>query len=361
MILLIHCYSRNNAGDGLLVDLAIDLLRDAGARSEEITILALDAPSFTDSVRAVQLPWAQRSPLKAIRGLSPTRVSRVTRLFHDAQLIVAVGGGYMRFGNPKESLKTSLAHLPQLILAARSKTPCIYLPQSIGPAPRLLAALLKRMLMRIDQVYVRDDLSRRLLSDLPQVTRTADMAALSLPAGDTPAQTQFPPSHGTGVAIVARALPGASHRYLRSLRQLEQLIPDCHWLTQSAGRGNDDVAFMDRLGVSPRDTLANALRSPHKPAVVVSVRLHGALQAIRSGVPAVHLSYERKGFGAFSDLGLDNFVFPARRFDPSSVADATLRLIRDPAPYWDSVRAAEARLKAERNMLVEDLASALAG
>ena len=90
---------------------------------------------------------------------------------------------------------------------------------------------------------------------------------------------------------------------------------------------------------------------------VVSVRLHGALQAVLAGVPAVHLGYERKSWGAYEDLGLGEYVHDARRFDPASVAAQVRALQADPTPFWSAVAARRPDLVALSDRLTEDLRS----
>jgi len=69
-------------------------------------------------------------------------------------------------------------------------------------------------------------------------------------------------------------------------------------------------------------------------------------------VPSVHLSYERKGFGAYSDLGIDRFVHNVFDFDPDLVLSQVAELRADPAPYWNAVGEAVAALRRHRADLV---------
>jgi polysaccharide pyruvyl transferase WcaK-like protein len=80
------------------------------------------------------------------------------------------------------------------------------------------------------------------------------------------------------------------------------------------------------------DLLENGL-----PGVVVSTRLHGAVQSLLAGVPAVHLGYERKSWSAYEDLGLSDYVHNARSFDPAAVAAQALALVPDPSAFWQRI------------------------
>lgn len=87
---------------------------------------------------------------------------------------------------------------------------------------------------------------------------------------------------------------------------------------QSRTAGNDDTSATRSLGTYPEvDTLT--LLSDGPTRVVVAVRLHAALMALRAGHFVIHLAYERKGFGAFSDLGLSEYVHNVNDFNVSTV------------------------------------------
>jgi polysaccharide pyruvyl transferase WcaK-like protein len=91
------------------------------------------------------------------------------------------------------------------------------------------------------------------------------------------------------------------------------------------------------------------------PGVVVSVRLHGAIASLLAGWPAIHLSYERKGWGAYQDLGLDEWVHDARAFDVEKVAAQARELARDPSPMFARIEARLPQLLGARAGLVDEL------
>lgn len=65
--------------------------------------------------------------------------------------------------------------------------------------------------------------------------------------------------------------------------------------------------------------MKDVLNDPQNRGVVISVRLHGSLQSMISGCPSIHLSYERKGFGAFSDLGVSEYCHGFKSFNPKLI------------------------------------------
>lgn len=365
MIVVAHAFSRRNAGDSLLVDLTLRHLTSAGIGPDHITVLALDAPSFGDLPHVIAAPgepWGRPSADAAIAvaeaaGAGLSRLSgfrihlgTVARVLGRADGVVAVGGGYLRTRGVVNSAGTALNHLPQLLVAARGPAPAVYLPQSIGPLRGPVGAAARHTLRRVDAVHVRDDRSLRDLRGLGNVHRTPDLAVLALATRRT---DPHPPGSGPPI-VVARDLPRAGDYHTR-LRALATALGEHRWAVQADGVGDrSDAAFYARLGVSAAGRLLPTLADA--PAVVVSVRLHGALESILAGVPAVHLSYERKGWGAYGDLGLERFVHSARDFDPSVVARQVALLRHDPSDFWASLDARRASLTARSDALTEQLA-----
>jgi hypothetical protein len=163
--------------------------------------------------------------------------------------------------------------------------------------------------------------------------------------------------------LIARALkhrPKQSAAYGRKLAILSEAISDLKPALQSSGRGNDDAAFYRRMGWDTHvPFLRDLFDGPDFPSVVISVRLHGALEAIRAGAPAIHLSYERKGFGAYADLGISEFVHNVNTFDPELVIDQVSKLREDPSDYWSRIGARCEAIRDEYEELSTDLRSIL--
>lgn len=344
-VVLLHAYSRRNAGDGLLVDLSVQMIREALGAHCQITVVASDPQSFTDFDDVLPAPVIARQGVRrawacglALASMPADDVRGLERLLRGADLIVGVGGGYLRARNMMQALKLRAGHLVQLRAAAASGRPAVYLPQSIGPAgagcelaPSNVAAALARPLLALDKVYVRDPRSLQWLAAHGNVHRAPDLAVLELgrrlgePGARLPAGG--PVRH---VGMVLREAPAwrrdRRNHYRQSVLQLiERLKRECRvsFAVQSAVRGNDDTAFYRAMGIETHGSLRDLLRTD-RPDAVVSVRLHGALESILAGVPAYHLSYERKGFGAYEDLGLADWVRNAAEFDPSDVVETLL-------------------------------------
>ena len=314
-VLILHAYNADNAGDGLLVNETLGLIREALGPDTSLTLAASHPRTFT----AVDAHIVNSKPNRTGYSLEYIRTLRNLDRF---DLIVGVGGGYLRAGHLGESLKASVIHGPQLVAASRSSTPSLYMPQSVGPANSVVSRILKAQIRRIDNFYVRDDRSYDDYMDAG-VIRTSDLAILTASAGER-------------TSLSVDELPVLSVRPIRGrvsplVVELARQCGKFDGYVQSNTAGNNDVDAMNSLGarrILPRESLmARNAESPVR--VVVAVRLHAALMALRAGHYVIHLAYERKGFGAFNDLGLNAYVHNINRFEPAHVLRQMRSLLAD--------------------------------
>jgi polysaccharide pyruvyl transferase WcaK-like protein len=344
VIALLHAYSRSNAGDGLLVDLSLQRLERAGVPRSSVLVVALDPASFPD-LNAIKIGTPERAAnlqtlAAGASALSMTALGRyapgeTARALRQADAFVAVGGGYLRAGSAVNKVGTAINHLPQALVAARSGKPSIYLPQSVGPFDGWVGRRLRIALSRMTQVHVRDDRSFAELGDAGCVHRMPDLAVLAVGEQLESVQPRRV-QDSSGPVIIARALPAAAD-YPVQLLELHRQVPDATWGIQAEGAASkSDRTFYEALGITPTDTLQSLISNGAGP--VVSVRLHGAVQAILAGVPAIHLAYERKSWGAYQDLGLRQWLHSSRHFDPKQVATQLRELSADPEPFWTALR-----------------------
>jgi polysaccharide pyruvyl transferase WcaK-like protein len=341
-VLILHGYSAENAGDGLLVRETLELVREALGDDAEITLLASRPETFND-LGVSALPTV---PTK--RGWDP-RTKDVLKRIDEYDIAVAVGGGA---GTIVETLKTALVHVPQLRAAARTTTPTIYLPQSIGPARFGTRGWVQRKLAKIDTVMVRDD---RTVAEVggPTTQRRPDLATAAVVNGRQPDAEVDP----TPVLSI-RAVHGKINPDIYRLAQ--RLAPYDGYIQSTVG-GNDDRPASATL--SPRRMVErSSLMTPSEiPRVVVAVRLHAALMALSAGHYVVHLAYERKGFGAFGDLGISAWVHTVGSFDVDTVVAQTRALLTDPsvrADYDRRISKAANKIDSSRELIVAQIREA---
>jgi polysaccharide pyruvyl transferase WcaK-like protein len=240
-------------------------------------------------------------------------------------------------------------HGYQLFRASVSPVPSIYLPQSIGPLRFGSLSVAKVLLRKISKIYLRDDRSISELQ-LENAVRIHDLAIIS--------GSQQPREH-----VDVAPIPVLSVRAVRGsisvpVQKLATVLPAFDGYVQSRGAGNDDTAAMASL--QPLSTLSRTeLMGQNGPRrVVVAVRLHAALMAINAGHWVVHLAYERKGFGAFDDLGLQEYVFNVNSFDVEQVKALVSDLLTNPdrrEDYDRRLRLSRSRALAARRQLVSEI------
>ena len=340
-VAILHAYSARNRGDGLLVEQAIEVVRDALGDCE-FTIAASDPGSFSH----IDARFVGSRPGR--RGYGRAYLAFL-RSLGTYDLVVGVGGGYLRAGYPLESLKMGLVMGPQLIAASRRRGNTVYLPQSVGPLRFGVRHLIRHTMRKVDTVFLRDDRSVKELG-LPNVIRSPDMAALNISrsGGGLPVPYRRPVM---SIRSVRGDVPAEVYELASELGEYDVYI-------QSTVSGNDDRSSSATL--TPISVVeAGQLFSQAGPRrVIVAVRLHAALMALEAGHYVVHLAYERKGFGAFSDLGLGKYVHRYGGFDPSEVADQVCSLAES-ADARDEYDAMVARTRPARQVARKGIVDAL--
>jgi len=315
--LIINAYSKKNQGDGLLVELTDEILRQCGF--SKVELFAVDNLSFRDR---------QKKKMQ-ITPMFNYKLTFFSRLFFGslciklirADLVVSVGGGFLRFSSFSKSLRTLLVHVSQIAISLLFRKQIVLMPQSIGPI-RHFKSIVFFLLKRVQHIYVRDDLSFNELRTLPNVSRTPDLGALQL-IGAKPHPIL---EESTQPGIIVRDIDYLPNWNLK----VKELLGRRNFtiLTQSqTGKHNEDVRFLKKIipDELPIFLATNAFER-HSVNSLVSVRLHGALMAIRMGIPAIHISYERKGFGVFSDLGLQEFMFNGSDLDIDKLLESLEKL-----------------------------------
>lgn len=352
-VVILNAYSRTNAGDGLLVDEAAKLIRERFGDVElRLVSMAPESfPEFPGGLNPIAGPSSDMKPAQLLRTLLTGKPHpTVAQAIADADLAVAVGGGYLRGASCVGLAKTVLSHLCQAP-TRNSTTPYVYLPQSIGPFPSPRIPLGLGRLRRARVVFVRDDRSLTLARAFKMpVQRMPDLAALAL--GERPSDEPAARPLAGRVGVVGRSLGNKAEHYDAKFVELVKRT-DGELLVQSRGRGNDDPSYYRRLGyVGERADLLPALTdAARRHSVIVSVRLHGSLQSILAGIPSIHLSYERKGWGAYDDLGISRFVHNAKSFDPDEVLAQIAEIEADPSAYWDAIERSRPQLLAAKSRL----------
>lgn len=105
---------------------------------------------------------------------------------------------------------------------------------------------------------------------------------------------------------------------------------DDRWLLERVKAnfaGDDNVQL---AGGNP--TIVDLCREFSQLDLMIGMRLHSTLLALRAGVPAIHLAYTLKGHDIYADLGLAEWVMPIEHLfeDQQELIELASRILGDP-------------------------------
>lgn len=388
-VVVSHAYSNDNAGDAALLSILIEDLR-AVCPDVEIVVLTMDRtdpdeqfegcpvhPSFmfhalgrfsSRPLKFAHACWVIAvTLLSALTGrrwhLGPA-LSGVMHSYRTADLVVGVGGGYLR-GKPGVASTMELALLLHPLLLTRLLAkPAVLYTQSIGPfGNRLQAAVASRVLRSVDLIIAREDRTVSTMTELgvsANVVRSVDGAF----GFTTDAEVDLRKLIGVSgdrrvVGVTVREwLPAdGQDRYEGAVAQL------CDWLIE---RYDAAVVFIPQVTneyhgdddrVPARRVAARMRRRPivledrydHRTVkalyggldVLVGTRFHSVIFALTAGVPALAIEYEYKTTGIMRDLGLERWVIDIEAVDGASLIGRFEALAATRADY---MRQLDARL-----------------
>lgn len=328
-IFLLHAYSPKNSGDGLLIKLSIDKIRAAGLTGD-ISVVCLDTASF--------IPYLSGFDNVKVLSIFEFLINSL-KIKRNEVYFFGVGGGYLRSGYMKEGFKATAVHGLQLFLMSfYTKRKSFYFPQSIGPLNGFFGKIIAHLLKKVDVLCVRDDKSKSELDFLgDNVYRMPDLVADKILNETILSETDY---NYDSVCFVFRDLPTTkvNNEYIQKIKELYEKCDNSFLALQSDGRGNNDKEFYKKVfGLDNVPLMKDVLA--FKNPIVVSVRLHGSLESILNRKPSYHLAYERKGFAAYNDLGLDGFVQHVSNFNVNEVIDKIKSIMNEPKSYWEQVEA----------------------
>jgi colanic acid/amylovoran biosynthesis protein len=377
-ILLSHAYSRHNAGDAALLSVLIQDVRDVYPGAEQ-TVLMMDEvqPGETfDAVpvrpfpthralhrfssRAAKLghclltlattALAARVPALAHRRFIGRSLTEYLRLCRESDLVVCVGGGYLR-GKPALSSTFELALLLQpLVLYRWLGVPTVLYTQSVGPfatpAQRLMAG---HVLRQVDLVIAREDISLGILSKLgvtANVRRSVDCGF----AFDTTTEVDLRSRIGAapdrplvGITVRQWLDPAGQESYERAVAAAADVAVEEFGATvvfvpqvTSERQGDDDRVAGRRVAARmrcPAAVLGESLDHHTVKAMysgldlLVGTRFHSVIFAMTASVPVLAIEYEHKTSGIMHDLGLDEWVYDITTVDEAGLVNGLRQLL----------------------------------
>ncbi|MEU4238185.1 polysaccharide pyruvyl transferase family protein [Actinoplanes sp. NPDC026619] len=369
-ILLSHAYSRHNAGDAALLSVLIQDVRDVYPGAE-LTVLMMDEvqPGETfDAVpvrpfpthhalhrfssRAAKLghclvtlattALAVRVPAFVNHRVIGRRLTEYLRLCRGSDLVVCVGGGYLR-GKPALSSTFELALLLQpLVLYRWMGIPTVLYAQSVGPfatpAQRRMAG---HVLRKIDLVIAREDISLGILAGLgatANVRRSVDSGFAFDTATEVDIRSRVgaaPDRPLVGITVRQWLDPAGQERYERAVAAVADVAVEEFGATvvfvpqvTSERQGDDDRVAGRRVAARmrrPASVLGDSFDHHTIKALysgldlLIGTRFHSVIFAMTASVPVLAIEYEHKTSGIMHDLGLDEWVYDIATVDAATL------------------------------------------
>lgn len=352
--LLSGYYGFDNLGDDALLAIIVAQLR---TRYPHATI---DALSATPDVTAHEL------------GISATPrwdQSAIRDAVAEADVVLSGGGGLLQNGT---SLKSLLYYAGIVRTAIRANKKTMVFAQSIGPLDFWGKQTVRECCKGLHAATVRDERSRELFAPLvpaTRVERSADPVFLyDLPEAplDLTAAGLGPESdplvivcvrktahQNDGVAAIAAAIDRLAARYGARVAFVPfGGTPDAEASTLIIRKCKSQPMLVALEGL---DAVATAIAQAR---LVIGVRLHALILAIRLGIPFLAVPYDPKVTGLLDDVAypLEPLWMPGQRVDAAQIerrVDAAW-LRRDEVAAHLTLAAVQQRALAERNFTVLD-------
>ncbi|MDB5184230.1 MAG: hypothetical protein JWN38_38 [Candidatus Saccharibacteria bacterium] len=386
-ILISHVYSADNKGDAALLGVLIEEI-ECQWPGAEISILTMDTVKpgetfdgvevqhsfmhYVNRWRRVKLEWMLYGTFmmgytllwaRLVRSLKlrlplPKNWRQLAQSYQDADLVMGVGGGYLRTRPPIGTMYDFLLLLHPIVFSHILGKQTIMYTQSVGPLHRSIERWMLSHVLRKDVALtiIREDKSMALMQQLgvTNAARSVDAGFLLTTDKKAPKGKFFDAPKGKLViGVTAREWLDANgqHVYEKAMAEaLDYLIAEQNafvvFIPQvtSEFHGDDDrltsqaiYELMDnKQGV---DVLTKNYSYREIKAIydqldfLLGTRFHSVIFSLTSYVPALAIEYEHKTSGIMHDLGLDNWVIKMEEVSAENLIDGMNALLAGRAAY----------------------------
>jgi colanic acid/amylovoran biosynthesis protein len=390
-IIISHVYSSDNKGDAALTSVLIDDLKRK-FKGANITILRLESvkknskfegvpekPSFMYYVAnkyhnplaklgyalymmCATLLWAAWYRRTGHHVYLPLHLREVAKLYEQADLIVPVGGGYIRSRQGLAMRFNIPLLLHPLLVGYLLGKPTILYSQSMGPFQNKLEKLMVAfVLKRMTLILLREDTSVALLASLgvtDNVMRAIDSGFLLRAVEKIDIRKRYTiPADRLLIGVTVRSwLKGeAQTAYEQAVASsLDSLIETAKvhvvFIPQvTAIKGDDDRLISRRVYArmhhQQEATLINDAPDHHRIKalyddldILLGTRFHSVIFSLTSFVPVLAIEYEHKTSGIMRDLKLENWVIKIEQVTSKNLTEKLQKLVRGRTHYQQHLR-----------------------
>jgi len=388
-VLITHAYSVENKGDAALLGVLVSEIRRVFDPSG-IRILTLDNVASGTSFEGVQL---ERSFMSAVRYKSDRQIVRVVyglwmtfytlawakmlrrfgrrlplpkdlrrcaEAYEWADVVIPVGGGYLRGLQDVASIFNLLLLIHPLYFGGYLGKPTILFTQSVGPfyweiERRMMRSALEK---NVDLILIREEKSMELLQTLgadAKAERSVDagflVEAKAEVALDSLVSGRRPELPLVGITVRKWLDEAGQHAYETAVAELADYIVDndlgqvvfIPQVTAQMHADDDRVAsksvselmrnkekatvLMDEFGYREIRALYGDLD------ILVGTRFHSVIFALISFVPCMAIEYEHKTSGILRDLGLEEWSRPIETVTGPQLIELFTRLLAERSSY----------------------------
>lgn len=381
-IIISHVYSSDNKGDAALTSVLIADLKRKFPRAE-LTILKLDTVTnngqfegvpeklsfmyyalnkyrnplvklaYTVYMMSATLLWA----ISRRRLYLPAHLREIAALYAQADLIVPVGGGYIRSRAGLLNRFNIPLLLHPLLLGYLLHKPTVLYSQSLGPFQNTLEKLMVAfVLRRMTLILVREDTSVALLARMGvtrNVVRAIDSGFLLDSKKPTNVRKRYKVPAGkllVGVTVRSWLKGAAQTRYEQAVAAaLDTLVVtnNAHvmFIPQvTASKGDDDRVVSrkvyDAMKRQGDATLIEDAPDHHRIKamynnldMLLGTRFHSVIFSLTSYVPVLAIEYEHKTSGIMHDLHLDEWVIKIEEATAAKLTTLLQKLARHQSEY----------------------------
>lgn len=279
------------------------------------------------------LPYLPRTLRPIAMQPLPGALRRQLLALADADLVVAMGGGYLNGDTSLMAQAAVYLMLAPLELAKRFGACAVCAPQSMGPfATKFQRAIVTRTLEKVDLVLTREQKTIKLLSELSAhfpIVPSVDSGFLFTAKTTTNLRRELrvsPKAMLVGVTVRRWLDPQRQRKYEQAIAETIDYLIDHHkatvvlipQVTSSLG-GDDDrltsekvyekVTHKNHAHVLEEDYSHQQIKSLYNELdLIIGTRFHSVIFSLTSLVPALAIEYEHKTSGIMHDLALDAWV-----------------------------------------------------
>lgn len=386
-IIISHVYSNDNKGDAALLSVLISDIK-RGFSSPDITILTIDNVSQNETFEGVPLRnafmyyardtyknpiakilyifyvpiatllWAIFYRLFKISIPLPNKIKQIALLYKDADLIIPVGGGYIRSGKGLMATARLFFTIHPIIFSYILGKKTVNYTQSVGPFGNKLQEYMARFaLRRVNGVIAREQITL----DLFKKWGISKNVLLSVDSGFSFESTVTKdvrkdfviPSEKKIIGITVRSwLANAEQeRYEKTIAAVADYIIDKYnavvifipQVTVEFQHDDDRKSSKKVYEYMVHKNEAHVVMDRYDHQTIkamyanldylIGTRFHSVIFSLTSYVPCIAVEYEYKTRGIMRELGLEQWVVNIKNIEIEQVKQLFDRLVLEKESY----------------------------